>query len=165
MEPVHQKQRQETLQHTHKHTHTHSGRKGVIAILWHWQLLGFSQFLSFFLSATNISSTSDSSWSWLSTYPDIYIYTVSVYIYIPWGSKTIQLWCWCSHFCISLLFTLHPVPVQTYSGYRPNTVFAASATQSNWNLYSAAGVAVKRLGLTKFAMKFCSSLQCWRVSL
>ena len=75
------------------------------------------------------------------------------------------LWCWCSHFCISLLFTLHPVPVQTYSGYRPNTVFAASATQSNWNLYSAPGMGVKRLGLTKFAMKFCSSLQCWRMSL
>ena len=85
MEPVHQKQRQETLQHTHKHTH--SGRKGVIAILWHWQLLGFSQFLSFFLSATNISSTSDSSWSWLSTYPDIYIQYQYIYIYIPCGVK------------------------------------------------------------------------------
>lgn len=35
---------------------------------------------------------------------------------------------------------------------------------SNWSLYSASP-GVKRLGFTKFAMKFCSSLQCWRMSL
>ena len=88
----------------------------------------------------------------------------ALFIFVFWQNHRV-LWCWCSHFCISLLFTLHPVPVQTYSGYRPNTVFAASATQSNWNLYFAPGVGVKRLGLTKFAMKFCTSLQCWRMSL
>ena len=38
--------------------------------------------------------------------------------------------------------------------------------RSNRNLYFAPGVGVKRLGLTtKFAMRFCTSLQCWRMSL
>ena len=87
----------------------------------------------------------------------------ALFILLIWQNHRV-LWCWCPHFCISLLFTLNPVPVQTYSGYRLNTVFAASATQSNWNLYFAPGAGVKRLGLTKFAMKFCSSLQCWQMS-
>ena len=52
----------------------------------------------------------------------------------------------------------------TRGTHRRSTAFAASATQSSCNLYSAVSVGVKRLGLTKFVTKLGLSLQCWQMS-
>ena len=67
------------------------------------------------------------------------------------------------NFCATALFILFFDKIIACSDADAHTVFAASTTQSNWKLYSAAGVGVKRLGLTKFASSsahLCSAGEC-----